>query len=215
MDSRKSSTIAAYDRDPNAFAQRFAARHPGKRETEIPNGFVAGLPQEGSVWILDLGSGSGEHAAYLQECLPHATVICADLSWGMLGLSRAKGLPCVRLDFEQPLPFPDASLDGVWAYASLLHAPRRLLPIIYAELARVLKPGGMLALCFKEGSGEETERSPSGEERFFVYYDESVTCPLLGCFTTLIFERDPVQSKSSTRWTGFLEYLLRRKPEGR
>lgn len=212
MDSRKSTTIATYDAYPDAFARRFAARHPGKRTTEIPDGFLRGMAPSGAVRILDLGCGSGDHAAYFQERLPHATVLCADLSCGMLSLARAKGLPSVRLDFEEPLPFKDASLDGVWAYASLLHARPDLLPAIYTELARVLKPRGMLALCMKEGKGEATESGPFNEVRYFAYYNASqVVDPLFGQFTLLIEERDATQPKSGAAWTAFLEFLLRRK----
>lgn len=41
------------------------------------------------------------------------------------------------------MPFPDASFDAAYAVEATVHAPR--LAGVYAEVARVLKPGGLLA----------------------------------------------------------------------
>jgi sterol 24-C-methyltransferase len=48
----------------------------------------------------------------------------------------------VKGDF-MAMPFPDASFDAVYAVEATVHAPS--MAGVYAEIARVLKPGGMVA----------------------------------------------------------------------
>ncbi|SNY63309.1 class I SAM-dependent methyltransferase [Paractinoplanes atraurantiacus] len=52
------------------------------------------------------------------------------------------------------LDFPDASLDGVVACYTLVHTPPELLPMAFAEFARVLRPGGRLLLAYKSGDAK-------------------------------------------------------------
>jgi len=68
--------------------------------------------------------------------------ISMDLSFGMLSADRS-GSPRVQTDILR-LPVPDASVDGVmcgFALRNLLD-----LPTFFDELARVVKPGGRIAL---------------------------------------------------------------------
>lgn len=133
--------------------------------------------------VLDAGCGPGRDARALAEYgLP---VLGVDLSQGMLdeaGERTARRLPSgfVRyalMDLRR-LELPDASCRGVWASASLLHLPKRIAPRAMAELARVLRPGGPLALFLKRHEGEQAEEElqpyPFGEvtdaPRFFAYY---------------------------------------------
>jgi predicted methyltransferase len=59
-----------------------------------------------------------------------------------------------------------AQYDGVWANFSLLHAPRADLPRHLAALHRALKPGGLLHLGMKTGTGEARD----GLDRLYSYY---------------------------------------------
>ena len=47
------------------------------------------------------------------------------------------------------LPFADASFDGVWACAALVHLPEADAVGAMAELARVAKPGALVAVSVK------------------------------------------------------------------
>ncbi|HKS70429.1 MAG TPA: class I SAM-dependent methyltransferase [Ktedonobacterales bacterium] len=133
--------------------------------------------------VLDAGCGPGRDARVLAAYgLP---VLGVDLSQGMLdeaGERTARRLPTgfVRyalMDLRR-LELPDASCRGVWAAASLLHLPKRVASRAMAELARVLRPGGPLALFLKRREGEQAEEEmqpyPFGEvttaPRFFAYY---------------------------------------------
>ena len=55
-------------------------------------------------------------------------------------------LTLVRADLREPLPLPDASVDAVFSVATLHWLPDHAA--VFAELARVLRPGGRMALDY-------------------------------------------------------------------
>ena len=60
-------------------------------------------------------------------------------------------------DLSQPLGWPDASFDFVLCNGVIQHiAPGDVLGVTLPELARVLRPGGVLQLLFKSGEGVTT-----------------------------------------------------------
>ncbi|MDJ0770547.1 MAG: ubiquinone/menaquinone biosynthesis methyltransferase [Ilumatobacter sp.] len=94
---------------------------------------------EGSL-VLDLAAGTGDLCIDLREA--GLTPVSMDLSYGMLAADRS-GAPRVQADILR-LPVPDAAVDGVtcgFALRNLLE-----LPAFFAELARVVRPGGRIAL---------------------------------------------------------------------
>jgi ubiquinone/menaquinone biosynthesis C-methylase UbiE len=105
--------------------------------------------------VLDLGCGGGRHAfeAYRRG----ARVIAFDHDFSELG-PVAGMLGAMALEGEAPegataramagdataMPFPDGSFDRVIAAEILEHVPRDSAAM--AEIARVLKPGGLAAI---------------------------------------------------------------------
>jgi demethylmenaquinone methyltransferase/2-methoxy-6-polyprenyl-1,4-benzoquinol methylase len=96
------------------------------------------LPQ-GSI-VLDLASGTGDLCIDLREA-GHVP-LSMDLSFGMLAADRS-GAPRVQADILR-LPAPDASIDGVTCGFALRNLTD--LPMFFDELARVVRPGGRIAL---------------------------------------------------------------------
>lgn len=96
------------------------------------------LPAGGTV--LDLASGTGD------LCIDLAAAglrpISVDLSFGMLSADRS-GAPRVQADILR-LPMADSSVDGVTCGFALRNLVD--LPTFFAELARVVRPGGRIAL---------------------------------------------------------------------
>ncbi|QRP49948.1 bifunctional 2-polyprenyl-6-hydroxyphenol methylase/3-demethylubiquinol 3-O-methyltransferase UbiG [Amycolatopsis sp. FDAARGOS 1241] len=99
----------------------------------------------------DLGCGTGRVTGYLAAHGLDAFGI--DLSPGMIEVAR-QSYP--GLEFEvgslAALPLADASLPGALAWYSLIHTPPERLPVLVAELARVLEPGGRLLTGFQLGT---------------------------------------------------------------
>lgn len=105
----------------------------------------------GPVHILDVATGTGDLAVELCRRIPAASVTGVDLSEEMLRIGREKmekeGLTS-RVTLRKAdcldLPFPDGTFDAVtvaYGVRNFEHLDKG-----YAEMARVLKPGGMLCV---------------------------------------------------------------------
>ena len=120
--------------------------------------------------ILDLGCGIGRDVAVFQQRGCAVTGIDAVPELLAVARQRIPNADFVQMDFRK-LDFPDATFDGVWAAASLLHMPKLELPAALTEILRVLKPGGMFFSSWKEGEGESMIPDYTGEQRrFFSFY---------------------------------------------
>lgn len=99
---------------------------------------MAQIYEPGAV-ALDAGCGTGRHAATLAEI--GYQVIGTDLTPAMLDVARAKvpGADFREGTFED-LPVDDGSVDLVTSALAVCHATD--LAVVFAEFARVLKPGG-------------------------------------------------------------------------
>ena len=90
--------------------------------------------------VLDLASGTGDLCIDLASAGFHP--LSTDLSFGMLTADRS-GVPRMQADILR-LPVPDGSVDGVTCGFALRNLVD--LPTFFAELARVVRPGGRIAL---------------------------------------------------------------------
>lgn len=111
--------------------------------------FLALVPTGGK--ILELGCGNGRDAAHM-------------LSLGF-DVDPTDGTPELAAEAEKRIGRPvrilrfeqldtTAAYDGIWACASLLHAPASDLVEILGRIHRALRPGGVFTASFKAGTGE-------------------------------------------------------------
>ncbi len=94
--------------------------------------------------ILDLGCATGYFANQLQTLFPQAQITGIDLSFDILKFARTKNIPNTNFicsDAEQ-LPFANQQFDLVWSNCSF--TPGNDLKLLFSEIARVLKPNGLL-----------------------------------------------------------------------
>ncbi|MEO8063758.1 MAG: malonyl-ACP O-methyltransferase BioC [Pseudomonadota bacterium] len=96
--------------------------------------------------ILDLGAGTGHASRALKRRFPKALTVAVDIAPGMLAQAKAQSrwlrrFERVRAD-AYALPFRDASFELV--FSSLMLQWCDDLDAAFAELTRVLKPGGLL-----------------------------------------------------------------------
>ncbi|MBB3062626.1 malonyl-ACP O-methyltransferase BioC [Microbulbifer rhizosphaerae] len=92
--------------------------------------------------ILDLGSGTGYGSGLLRRRFPGAEIIALDLAGEMLQFARRERPAAdhyIAADAEQ-LPLADGSIDLVFSSMALQWCYR--LPQLFAELRRILAPGG-------------------------------------------------------------------------
>lgn len=94
--------------------------------------------------LLDLGCGTGRISARLHTRYPQATLVTADLAHAMLQAARDHGAPAGTLlgaDAHR-LPLADRSVDLL--FSNLMLQWCLDLDTVFAELRRVLRPGGLL-----------------------------------------------------------------------
>ena len=151
-------TLAVYDAQADDYVAMMADE--AANDPRIAD-FIAACPDGAPV--LDLGCGPGHYAARMAKAGLRVTALDASAEMAR----RAGDLPGVtaRHGRFEDVDAVDA-YAGIWANFSLLHAPRADLPGHLARLRAALKPGGVLFLGMKTGTGEG--RDDLG--RFYAYY---------------------------------------------
>jgi SAM-dependent methyltransferase len=114
--------------------------------------------------VLEVGTGTGEAALFLAREFPGASVRGIDLSEEMIHAARAKvGLdPSGRIAFRvadaADLPYGDESFDLV---------AQLNMPPFFAEIGRVLRPGGSVIVAASWGPATPFYTPPATLERGF------------------------------------------------
>lgn len=119
----------------------------------------------GEGFVLDLGSGPGSDSAFfLRRGL---RVRALDATPAFVDHARTNGVDAHLGTFDDVTEV--AEYDGVYASFSLLHAPRAEFSRHLAAIHRALKPGGVLFLGLKLGTGEHRDHL----DRYYTYFSRS------------------------------------------
>lgn len=143
-DALGGEALGFYEAIAGRYDRVYAARgrEAGARLAEL----AALLPPRSRVLVL--GVGTGRELASLLDAGHTPTGL--DFSPRMLerAARRARPVPLVLADFWAPLPFLPGAFDACVAlHGTLAHAPSKgCVTSLGAELARVLRPGGVLVL---------------------------------------------------------------------
>lgn len=131
---------------------------------------VAALQLSGACRVLDVATGTADLALGIARKLPESQVVGIDPSRKMLAIGaqkveRAGFSDRVHLDTGtvEALPYDDASFDGVTIAFGIRNAVDRAKGL--AEMARVTRPGGRLAIL---ELGEPEEGLLRGLARFHI-----------------------------------------------
>lgn len=139
---RGDAVSRAYDR----WAERYDTDHNRTRDLDAAVVRRSGLTLAERD-VVELGCGTGKNTEWLAASARSVTAL--DFSPGMLARARARvtadHVRFVQHDVRDPWPLADGSADVVIGNLVLEHV-RQLAPV-YAEAARVLRPGATLFLC--------------------------------------------------------------------
>ncbi len=120
--------------------------------------------------LLDIGSGLGGLARYLAKvcgCRVTGVDLTAEFVAVAIDLARRTGLSA-QVDFRQgsatDLPFADASFDLAWSQNVAMNIADR--PRYYAEMRRVLVPGGRVAI-------QDVAQGPAGAPHYPVMWADT------------------------------------------
>ena len=139
------------------------------QQLDLVTALVAAEYRPGST-ILDLGAGSGQLEALLLRARPDAQIVAVDSSRAMLRIAEQRlagageNVTFVEGDFAEPerIPLPPRDYGIALLIQTLHHVPDEQKRRVFALLARVLSPGGLLILVDRLTIEEEALRPVRG-----------------------------------------------------
>jgi len=196
-------TLRFYD----SHAQETTASYEKVEFSRRVDRFAQALGPSGRV--LDLGCGSGRDAARLLS--GGYDVVAADGSEAMLAQATALHPELAgrtaRVVLPGPLPFDRDAFDGVTSWAVIMHVAASELPHVFAELARVVRPGGILGYSVNtERAGLEAEGTDERGRHFTCLAAEAWERlhEEAGFSTMDCEETDDIVGRAGIRWVTFL-----------
>lgn len=112
-----------------------------------------GVDFQQPIAVLDFGCGCGRVLVPLRRVMPAARLFGVDIDAEAVGWCRAH-IPSASVQVNgshPPLPFPDDSFDVIYAISVFTHLNEEMQTLWLRELARVLRPRGVVALTVHGG----------------------------------------------------------------
>jgi len=156
--------------DRETAGERLFSPSAARNRDPIARVFLANMPKTGK--ILEIGSGTGEHAVHLARALPDATWFASDFDASARAsiaawiaeekLCNLKGPFAVDVTKPRWVIEDDAPFDGIVSINMIHIAPFAAAEGLLAGAKRLLRPGGRLFLYgpFKRGG---VHTAPSNE----------------------------------------------------
>ena len=165
--------------------------------------FLSSIPRGGL--LMDAGCGSGRDTKEFLSRGYRVVAFDASSEIAKIATQHINQLVGVRTFLEVT---EEASYDGIWACASLLHVPEVDLSNAFFRLWRALKPDGVMYVSFKLGDGERNDGNrhftDATEPRLRSWLQGLADVESIHCWTT-----DDQRPAHSEQW---LNALIRRQP---
>jgi ubiquinone/menaquinone biosynthesis C-methylase UbiE len=174
-DCRKRTVELGYD----SIVERYLAwsrRVQGDPRDRFLEAFEQRLPD--GARVLDLGCGAGLPST--KQLARQFEVVGIDISEAQLRLAR-ENVPTgtfIRGDFAE-LEMPAASFDGITALYSISHIPRDDHAGLFVQVARWLKPGGLLLASLGATGSPDWTGEWLGVPMFFSSHDADTNRQLI------------------------------------
>lgn len=125
--------------------------------------FAEMLREQGDQLVIDVGCGAGRVTKHLDDA--GLRVIGLDLSPQMAVVARARyGKLFFAAAEARALPLRTGTAGGLLAWYSLINLPTDALAGVFAEFARVTRPGATVLVAFQAGAGQRVDRATSYEQ---------------------------------------------------
>jgi SAM-dependent methyltransferase len=151
--SRDKPRVTALE-DRDTAGERLFSPSAARNRDPIRAAFLANMPKTGK--ILEIGSGTGEHAVHLASALPEAAWFASDAdasartsiaAWiAETGLRNLKGPFAVDVTKPHWTVEDEAPFDGLVSINMIHIAPFAAAEGLFAGAKRLLRPGGRLFL---------------------------------------------------------------------
>jgi SAM-dependent methyltransferase len=159
-DNWLTDTRSSYDADADGYAEKVDGLLETSPFLRASLALFADLVRDaGGGPVADVGCGPGYVTRHLHDLGVDAFGI--DLSPEMVAIAR-RDHPDLRFEVGTmtDLDLADGSIGGIVAFWSVIHIPDDLVPTVFEEFRRVLRPGGPLLVGFHVG--DETIHSSEG-----------------------------------------------------
>jgi ubiquinone/menaquinone biosynthesis C-methylase UbiE len=166
--------------------------------------------------ILDVGCGVGNFHQLLSDRV--GSIAGVDVSKASIDRARERNPGvCYKSYSGERLPFDDKTFDVVFTVCVMHHVPPAQWPLFAAEMKRVLKPGGMVAVFEHNPRNPLTQRIVSNcvfdKNAVLLRSEETRSLLRQAGFTDLI-ERFIITIPPSGRFLRSVDLLLGRLPFG-
>ena len=162
--------------------------------------------------LLEVGAGTGQDSVFFRD--NGLDVVATDLTPEMAERCVEKGLEAYVRDVMD-LGFEDDAFDAIWTINCLLHVPSDSLPDALAEIARVLRPEGLLYVGVYstdppfEGLDADDTHDP---KRFFAFRGDDVMLAYVReRFDVVDFHTFDIPAQTRVRTFRFQSFTARRR----
>ena len=156
------------------------------------------LPYISGENILELGTGAGQDGLWFATQGKDVVMSDAtDNNFGEIKKQAKDSVELVRFDITQTFPFEDKSFDAVYAQLVVHYFNNEITELIFSEMNRVLKKGGVIALMVNSVNDPEYDKSVASDEDIIItkglskrYFSIESFKPFVKEFEVLLFDNN-------------------------